>query len=161
MRKIFAAILLPTIIMFWVALPAYAAEPAKPERTQQTVELGNNRFLIFVGEPNDDLYAYTADLIVLKNGIPHFEPLFMEEYDAESNAVNLSEGLVFQAKNYHYDKADSTLDITTEDAQKQNRFEYKYHLDTDIMKLKDVIMQNIGGQTSAPIILYRAEKGGK
>lgn len=153
MRKIVA-----TMLMLCVALPAYAAAPAKPERIQETIDLGKNRFIIFMGEPNDDLYAYTADLIVMKGGVPHFAPLFMEDYDSESNSVTLSEGLVFQAKSYHYDKANATLDITTEDAQKQSRVVYKYHLDNDIMKLQTVIWQKVGGPSAAPKVLYKAEK---
>ena len=137
-------------------LQAIAAEHPKSERKQETIELGNNRFLIFVGEPNNSQFAYTADLVVTQNGVPHFEPLFTEEYDPDTNSVNLSEGIAFQAETYHFDKNTYTLDFTMMDTNKHVRYQYKYLLAVDMFTLQQVVMQK--GEGSLPKTLYRAGK---
>lgn len=152
MRKFLLA-----VVWLLVAFPAYAAQP---ERTQETVDLGNNRFLIFVGEPNETRYAYTADLVVLQNNIPHFEPLFAEEYDADNNTANLSEGLAFLAQNYHFDKNTSMLIYTYDDAKKHLRYVFKYLLVVDIFKLQEVVAQSVmnNNATSIPKVLFKTVK---
>ena len=140
-----------------IALPALAQTTAKPERKQETIELGNNRFLIFVGEPGATGFAYTADMVVTNNGVPHFEPLFMEEYDADTNQAHLSEGVAFQAGSYHFDKNAGMLEYTAFDAEKNARYQCKYHFAVDMFTLQEVAMQKDDGLAGIPKIIYKAK----
>ena len=146
------------ILMLLITANAYAADYPKVERKQETVELGNSRFLIIAGEKNYTQFAYTADLVVLEKGVPHFDPLFTEEYDVDTNTVHLSEGIAFQAESYHFDKGAKTFRYAVVDADKQARFQYKYRLDGDILKLSEVLMQNItDGQPGTPKTIYKVK----
>ena len=145
-------------------LPAQAAALTKVERKQETVELGNNRYIVFIGESNGTQFGYTADLIVTDKGVPHFEPIFTEEFDVDSRNINLSEGIAFQAESYHFDKITNMLDYTFTDSERHQRFQFKYHLDTDLFTLREVVMQKEEtcekppcAQTTTPQVIYKAK----
>ena len=149
---------LVAILALLIASPVNAA-PAKAERKQETVDIGNNHFLIFSGEPNGTQYAYTTDMVVIQNGIPHLDPLFTEEYDIDSNSVNIGEGVAFLAENYHFDKAAHTLNYTSYDADRHTRFQFLYLLATDMMTLQQVIMQKEeNGKPGQPKTIFKAAK---
>jgi hypothetical protein len=147
MRRITAATLAFATLLAWPAL----AEPVKnapakikPEdiTRQETVALGDNRFLIFSGTAGQEKhYGYTVDLVKIEDGIPRFDPLFMEEYDLDRNAARLEYGVAFMALSYRFDRNDGTFDYTVVDAEDQSRYQYKYKLDVDIFKLQEVITQ--------------------
>jgi len=151
MRKfIFAALLILT------TLPACAAEP---ERKQETVALGENRFLIFVAEPGGEQFITTIDLIAIEDGIPHFEPIFTQGYDVEEDEINTSEGVAFQAASYHFDTATRILDYTVIDSEKQVRYRYTFHFEDDRFLLNEVTMQKDSSEeTTIPKVLYKAGK---
>lgn len=133
-----------TALLSCASLPAFATETVKPDDVtrQETVSLGNNRFLIFSGTAAENKeYGYTVDLVKIEGGVPRFDPLFIEEYDAQRNAPNLSYGVAFFALNYHFDKASNTLDYTMIDRDDGTRWQFKYKLDVDIFKLQKVITQ--------------------
>ncbi|MBY0408352.1 MAG: hypothetical protein K2Q01_11735 [Rickettsiales bacterium] len=120
------------------SLPAHAETQSYGERTQETVPVGDNKFLIFVGAPDASQSGYTADMIQIEEGIPFYVPLFMEEYDPESNTTQLGYGVAFQAISYDYNKMSKTLDIRTMDDERKKRYNLRYSLDTDILHLKKV-----------------------
>jgi len=134
----------------FLALPALAEAPRKALNTQdvtkqETVVLGNSRFLIFSGTLGDHgQYGYTVDLVKIENAIPHFDPLFMEEYNADTNTAKLEYGVAFMALSYHFDKADGTLTYTSLDPETNTRLQFKYTLDVDIFKLDEVVSQKTG-----------------
>lgn len=146
---------LATLFATLLAMPAMAKpdtgdrkklpEYISPEdiTRQETIALGNNRFLIFSGTAGENKsYGYTVDLVKIENGIPRFEPLFMEEYDAGRNAARLEYGVAFFAQSYHYDKNAGTLDYTFIDPDDKTRTQYKFKLDVDILKLQEVVTQD-------------------
>ena len=140
MRKIIATSLILGILLG--ALPA-VAEPTEPpkERHQETISVGDNRFLIFVGAPGESQDGYTVDLIKTENGVPHFDTLFIEDYDIDTRNVSISEGVAFQAISYHYDKATNMLDYTTIAPDIHVRYQYKYKFSGDRFLLQEVILQ--------------------
>src|SRR4051812_15720583 len=82
------------------AFSAHAAEaprkaiPQQELTKQETVALGDNRFLIFSGTASDHgEYGYTIDLVKIEGGIPHFDPLFIEEYNPDTNRAKLEYGI--------------------------------------------------------------------
>jgi|GEM_PF-4808340 len=143
----FTAFMLATLL----ASPTFAAEDkatalekikAEDITRQETIALGNNRFLIFSGTAGEHKqYGYMVDLVKIENGTPRFDPLFMEEYVHELNASRLAYGVAFMAQNYRFDKSDNTLDFTVIDPEDHARYQYKYKLDLDILKLQEVITQ--------------------
>ena len=129
-----------------LTFPAQAAETRKAMQQQdvvkqETIDLGNSRFLIFSGTANEHaLYGYTVDLVKIENGIPHFDPLFIEDYNPETNQAVLGYGVAFMCLSYHFDKADNSMTYTVEDENK-TRLQLKYKLDVDIFKLEEVVSQ--------------------
>ena len=112
--------------------------------------LGNNRFLIFSGTASErGQYGYTVDLVKIEDGIPHFDPLFIEEYNSETNQVKLEYGVAFMCLSYHFDKTDNSMTYSFED-EAQNRLQLKYKLDVDIFKLDEVVSQKQGPCPQAP-----------
>ncbi len=129
-----------------LALPASADAEAQKEAIlkdfkQETVALGNNRFLIIDGGPATYEYVYGFDMIRLENGVPKREPLFMQAFDAETRTSGLSEGVAISALNYNFDKNDSTLTYTSRSADNTMRYRYRYTLDGDMFLLEEVIGQ--------------------
>jgi hypothetical protein len=143
-----------------LAAPAYAQtapvqhDQVVQEQKQETVALGDNRFLIFSGSPGPIQYIYSVDIVKIDGGIPHFEPIFMEDYDIDTNSYRLSEGAAFPATSYHFDKATGSLSYTAKDTQSEAQFQYSYHLDTDIFKLQGVLVQET--PATAPKSLFKA-----
>jgi len=137
------------LTLIFLAFPAHAEDarkaPAQQDlMKQETVALGNNRFLIFSGTAGDKgQYGYTVDLVKIEGGIPHFDPLFIEEYNPETNKANLEYGVAFMCLGYRYDKADNSMTYTVEDESK-TRLQLKYKLDVDIFKLQEVDSQRTG-----------------
>ena len=134
------------ILSLFIALPAQATETRKAMAQQdvikqETIDLGNSRFLIFSGTANEHaLYGYTVDLVKIENGIPHFDPLFIEDYNPETNQAVLGYGVAFMCLSYHFNKADNSMTYTMEDENK-TRLQLKYKLDVDIFKLEQVDSQ--------------------
>ncbi len=120
-----------------LASPALAQDAG--ERTQETVPVGEGRFLIFVGAPDGAQSGYTADMIKVEDGTPYYIPLFMEEYDPETNTAKLAYGVAFEATSYHYDKDKKSLAIRNINGP--NRQDLTYALDNDILHLKTVTSQ--------------------
>jgi hypothetical protein len=155
----FAALMLAMLCV----LPANADPVARGERTQETTILGDNRFLIFVGSPDNGQTGYTVDLIKIDNGIPYYVPLFMEEYDVDTGAVNLSDGVAFMAEHYRFDRAAGTLEYTSIDRGRHAHIRYKYKLNVDILTLQEVVGQKDGPcadpscKTNMPRLLYKAK----
>lgn len=144
-------------IALMLAFPALAAEPVRKALPQQeltrqeTVALGSNRFLIFSGTSNGrGEYGYSVDLVKIDDGVPHFDPLFIEEYVRETNSANLSYGVAFMALSYRFDKADNTMTYTFSDEDTQTRYQLKYWLDVDIFKLREVISQTMCPKEPCP-----------
>ena len=131
---------------------------------QETIALGNNRFLLFSGTKSPFQYAYSIDLIKTEGGVPKMEPLFMEEYDIDSKKFTLSEGVGFAAQYYHFDVASGRLDYTARDIDEKTRFAYKYRLAGDTLKLLEIATQDTGDCTDAscknapPEIIFKAEE---
>jgi hypothetical protein len=146
------------ILALCVATPVFAQTAPRAERRQETVELGNNRFLIFSGEPNGEQHAYTADLIVIQNNIPRMEPLFAEEYVFATNSANITEGIAFIASDFNFDKSTQTLTFNTHDADRHARFTYKYTLAVDMLTLREVWGQKDNEPNAKPEIIYKASK---
>ena len=121
--------------------PAFAAATDEG-RTQETVAVSEGRFLIFVGAPSEKQMGYTADLIKVENGIPTYLPLFIEEYDHDTNTTKLSYGVAFEAKSYHYNKAKHSLDINSLEPESEVQLNYHYTLDNDILHLQTVTTQD-------------------
>lgn len=129
-----------------ISLPTHAAEVRKPvnaqELKQETVALGDNRFIIFSGTPdNNGQFGYTADLIKIEGGMPHYAPLFIEDYDVDSNTARLSYGVAFLCLSYHFDKPTNTFTYTGFDPDTNTRLQLTYKLDTDIFRLQEVESQ--------------------
>jgi hypothetical protein len=144
-----------SLIAALLSCAAYASEPHKPanpqDMKQETVALGDNRFIIFNGSPNaDSEYGYTADLIKIENGTPHFDPLFIEEYDADNNASHLTYGVAFMCSSYRFDKATSTFTYTAVDPENKARLQLTYKLDVDIFKLQEVVSQKTASCEKEP-----------
>ncbi len=133
-----------------LALPAHAATARKQMSEQdilkqETVSLGNNRFLIYSGTAGEHgQYGYTVDLVKIEGGIPHFDPLFIEEYNPDINRSKLEYGVAFMCLSYHFDKADSSMTYTIEQEETHERLQLKYKLDVDIFKLQEVVSQKTG-----------------
>ena len=69
------------VLLALTSLPVHAQEPRKSVNSeditrQETVTLGDNRFIIFSGMANQKQYGYTADQVKIENGILHFDPPF-------------------------------------------------------------------------------------
>lgn len=125
-----------------IATPAVAETQSYGERTQETIPVGDNRFLIFVGAPDGTQVGYTVDMLKIDDGIPYYIPLFMEEFNHDTKKPELSYGVAFQAATYHYDKEKQILDFRTLEPETKTRTDYKYKLDTDILHLKLVTTQS-------------------
>ncbi len=142
--------------------PTQNAASSRELTKQETIALGANRFLIISGSAaSNNAYGYTIDLIKLDNGIPHFDPLFMEEYAPETNTAHLEYGIAFMATSYNFDKAYETLTLTTDDFDTHTRYQLHYKLDVDIFKLLDVVSQAICDKTpctpTTPKTVYTAQ----
>lgn len=131
---VIAALLLPA--------PAPAETTQIGERTQETIPVGDSRFLIFVGAPDGRQVGYTVDMIKIEEGIPFYVPLFMEEFDTETKTARLSYGVAFYAVSYHYDRAANLLNLKTVDDSTHTRYDYRYRLDNDIFHLQQVTRQD-------------------
>ncbi len=129
------------LLLALFAFPAYAEDPAASERTQETIPVGDSRFLIFVGAPDDGQIGYTVDLIKVDDGTPYYIPLFMEEYNHDTNTAQLSYGVAFEAVSYHYNKTEHTLDIRSIAPETKTRLDLHYTLDDDILHLQSVMSQ--------------------
>ena len=142
------------LIALWLSFPAYAQTPpatvAAPApaatksdpNTQETITLGNNRFLIFSGTASDipsHGYGYTIDLVKIDNGIPHFDPLFIEDFDLETKAPRLQYGVAFMATQYTFNKADNSMTYVTFDPETNAHLKLTYKLDVDIFKLQEAV----------------------
>ena len=132
--------------------PSYAGEiPVDVQKEamlltkkQETIALGNNRFLIFSGSLNDDKqYGFTIDLVEIQNGTPRFDPLFMEDFDPETQKHTMSLGAAFFAQNYHYDKITNALNYTSVSSDNMSRLQYRYVLEGDTLTLNEVLSQKI------------------
>jgi hypothetical protein len=119
---------------------------------QETVALGGNRFLIFSGSQGAYQYAYSLDLVKIDGGVPHFEPLFIEEYDPTTNSVALSDGVGFGAESYRFDTKTDTLSYTSRDVGDGPKLAFKYQLNGDTLTLQEVLTQE---QNGMPETLYK------
>jgi len=149
---------LTVLILFTIAPHSAWAEKQKyGERTQETIDVGEGRFLIFVGAPTDGQVGYTVDLLKIEDGAPFYIPLFMEEYDPETNKAQLGYGVAFEAVSYRYNKAKKTLDIRTLNPETKTRLDLHYTLDEDILHLKTVTSQpqKCAGETCKPKQLFK------
>jgi hypothetical protein len=143
-----------------VAAPVAAPAGPQPERKpvaqedimkQETVALGNNRFLIFSGTAGErGQYGYTVDLIKIDGGIPRFDPLFIEEYNPDLNRARLEYGVAFMCTSYHYDRPANLLNFTIDLEDTGERLLLKYRLDVDILRLVEVMSQKTGPCPQAP-----------
>lgn len=138
-----------------LAAPALAQTQPFGERTQETVPVGNGRFLIFVGAPDEKRTGYTVDLIQVSDGIPFYVPLFIEDFDAETGGVHLSYGVAFFAKSYTYDRATNHLTIKADSVtDSATHYEMRYRLDGDIFHLQQATA--ISGNSAVPKLLFKA-----
>ncbi|NBO19047.1 MAG: hypothetical protein EBV03_07470 [Proteobacteria bacterium] len=144
-------LLLATLLL---PLPATAQTQAFGERTQETIPVGNNRFLIFVGAPDGEQTGYTVDLIQVQDGMPFYVPLFIEDFDPVKQAAKLSYGVAFFAKSYLYDRATNTMNIRATGSQTGSLIEMRYRLDGDIFHLLQVTSTT--PPSSVPQVLYKA-----
>jgi len=159
-------------ILALASLPAIAADDTSIEQQkqeiiknsrQETIALGNNRFLLFSGSKSPFQYAYSIDLLRIEGGVPKLEPLFMEEYDIDSKKFTLSEGVGFPALSYHFDPASGRLDYNSRDVDATMRSAYKYKLVGDTFKLLEIAVQDTGDCADAsckntpPKILFKTE----
>lgn len=159
-------LLLATLLAF-IALPAAADMASKKaamlkDWKQETVALGNNRFLIFSGTPGAYEYVYGIELFQIDGGIPHIEPLFMQEFNPDTREMDLSEaGVAISAGSYHFDKADNMLSYTSRNAEGSMRYRYKYKLIGDTFNLEEVIMQehcaDASCKSSPPEVIFKAD----
>lgn len=124
-------------VLLLCASPAHA----EGERTQETVPVGEGRFLIFVGAPTEAQMGYTVDLIKVEDGVPYYIPLFIEDYDAETNTAKLGYGVAFEAADYRFSKTEQTLDIQTLRPETKSKLLLHYTLDDDILHLQSVMAQ--------------------
>lgn len=140
-----------------------SAEPASyGERTQETVPVGSNQFLIFVGAPDGAQSGYTVDMIQINEGIPFYVPLFMEEYDTDTHRIALGYGVAFQAVSYTFSKASGVLEFKTVEESKGALYDFRYRLAKDIFKLQQVTVQRNtpctgdACKTMLPKVLFKA-----
>jgi hypothetical protein len=168
-----ARFILPCLAAIGAAFPAQAETARKAPQQQditkqETVALGDNRFLIFSGTAaGGGQYGYTVDLVKIEDGIPHFDPLFIEDYNEDTNKAQLDYGVAFMALSYHFNKSDNTMSFTTEDEENHTRMQLNYKLDVDIFKLQKVVSQKIGPcpkkpcTPSAPTTVFKAVANAK
>jgi len=144
-------IVVTTALALLASFPAYGAEnpivAAEKEAMlrdmrEETVDLGGNRYLIFSGSPGPNQYIYSVDIITTKKGVPHIEPIFMEDYDLDTGSVALSEGAAFPEMSYHFDKKNNLLEYTSKDPQTSTHYQYKYLLSGDSFLLQEVLAQD-------------------
>lgn len=129
---------------------------------QETVSLGNNRFLIYSGTAGErGQYGYSVDLVKIEGGIPRFDPLFIEEFNPDINQAKLEYGVAFLCSSYHFDKINNSMTYTVELEETHERLLLKYRLDVDIFKLEEVVSQKTGPcpkepcTPSAPKTIYK------
>lgn len=135
------------------------ADAAK-QMTQESVPLGGGRFLLIDGGPGVYENVYGFDIIKVVDGIPRREPLFMQEFDAESRNMALSDGVAVSAMNYAFDRNDNTLVYTSRSADGAMRYRYKYTLVTDMFILDEVIGQEYCADASCksktPQVIFKS-----
>ena len=119
-----------------------------------TVPMGNNEFMMFNGTFAAYQYVYSIELIKIEGGTPHYEPLFMEEYDPKEKTVGLSDGTAFPAVSYHFDKASGVLDYTAKLEPEGAPLEYKYELKGDTFMLQEVLAPGENG--GQPTVIFKA-----
>lgn len=136
-----------------LARPVTAETTAFGERTQETVPVGGGKFLIFVGATDGSRIGYTVDMIQIQDGIPFYVPLFIEDYDADTNRAKLSYGVAFYANTYLYDRNTNIMEIKTIDAGSGKKYDLRYRLDGDIFHLLQVAASNGKG---VPKIIFKA-----
>lgn len=124
-----------------------AQERELGQRTQETIPVGDNRFLIYVGAQNEDVIGYTVDMIKIDNGIPFYVPLFIEDYDIATNSVDLSYGVAFFAHNYIFERDTKIMTIKTFGKSK-TLYALRYRLDDDIFHLLSVTAIEQNGQST-------------
>jgi hypothetical protein len=144
----------------WLAHPAYAKAPPLGERTQETIPVSKGKFLIVVGAPDESQNGYTIDMIQVEEGIPYYIPLFIEDYDPDTNTAKLGYGVAFYAKDYSFNKKASTLDINTLSPDTTTRYHLHYTLDDDILHLQTVTTQpeRCTGEACKPKQIYTRKK---
>lgn len=148
------------LLLLALLAPLPAAAQAQPfgERTQETIPVGGNRFLIFVGAPDGEQVGYTVDLIQVQDGIPFYVPLFIEDFDPATRKPKLSYGVAFFAKSYLFDRATRTMSIRAQGAQTGSIIEMRYRLDDDIFHLLQVNSTTPPGKV--PEVLFKAATAG-
>jgi hypothetical protein len=163
----FKCLIASCLIATLCAAPASAASVRKqmPQQDivrQETVPLGNNRFLIYSGTAGErGQYGYSVDLVKIEGGIPRFDPLFIEEYNPDLNSAKLEYGVAFLCSSYHFDKTNNSMTYTVEMQETSERLLLKYKLDVDIFKLEEVMSQKTGPcpkepcTPSAPKTIYK------
>jgi hypothetical protein len=127
---------------------AQKKDDAKKQMTQETVALGGGRFLLIDGGPGVYENVYGFDIIKVVDGIPRREPLFMQEFDAESRAMGLADAVAISAMNYNFDKKDNILSYTSRSADGNMRYRYQYTLANDMFVLDEVIGQEYCADSS-------------
>ncbi|MDE3037550.1 MAG: hypothetical protein KGJ21_03720 [Pseudomonadota bacterium] len=141
---------IPAFIVIAVAfasLPTSAHDLAAQKQAmladtrQETVALGGNRFLIFSGSKAAYQYVYSIDLVEITGGAPHYDPLFIQEYNPATGKISLSSGVAFEATSYHFDTVSKTLNYTSIDAGNGPRLAYSYQLSGDTLVLEQVLAQ--------------------
>lgn len=141
-RLLCSCLLLPVFASTAHATSARKAPSQQDIVKQETVALGNNRFLIYSGTAGElGQYGYTVDLVKIEGGIPRFDPLFIEEFNPETNQAKLEYGVAFLCSSYHFDKIANVMTYTVDIPQPRERLQLRYRLDTDIFRLEEVLSQ--------------------
>ena len=120
---------------------------------QQTAALGGDRFLMFSGSKAAYQYVYSIELISTAGGTPHYDPLFIEEYDPATGKVSLTNAVAFEAINYHFDIPSKTFHYTSIDAGDGPKLSYIYRFSGDTLKLEQVMAETKG---NPPVTVFDA-----
>jgi hypothetical protein len=162
MKIILRAIALATILISPAQADSIDAQKAEAIRqmTQETLPMGGGKFLLIDGGPGVYENVYGFDMIKVVDGVPKREPLFMQEFDAETRGMSLSDAVAISAMSYAFDKKDNILTYTSRSADGSMRYRYKYTLAGDMFVLDEVMGQDYCADASCkskpPQTLFRS-----